>query len=307
MRRDTLAGWILIHGVARAAALNRPRAGLTTGQRPRPRKEHTNWLRDVTADLFEGAIADDIFADDAGANASTVSGWERARAYNKCAVQYYAPHSGPLPMVDDRAHAVYFISSKAGSSPVRDSIQQGGAAWPGEDNLDYTRFTFVRDPAARLISAFLYKNMMCSGGQGKAKSLDSNATAAMRAQVMVWFEEFVSKLERNAGGPCWEVHIQALRGRLPDPAKYPMDFIGNIASVSKDWPELQKHQQEAFHGTLGHLTEKRRFKASSNQKLVLNVSLVSDDLMARICELYRDDYCCFKHPIPKACSIDCSH
>lgn len=298
MRQGTLASWIIVYGVAHAAALNRPQ----------PRRDHANWLRDVMDDLFEDVVADDLFAGGArvlrrGGNASTVSGWERARAYNTCPVQYYAPHAGPLPMVDARARAVYFISSKAGSSPVRDTIQYAkGMAWPVAGNLNYTRFTFVRDPAARLISAFLYKNMLCSGGEGKSGSV----TAEMRPQVMAWFEEFVTNLEKKTAG-CWEVHIMALRGRLPNPASYPMDFIGDIASVAEDWPELQEHQRKALHGTLGPLTEFRRFKAKSNQRLALNVSLVPDGLMARICELFRDDYCCFKHTIPKACSIDCSH
>lgn len=272
----------------------------------RPNRHHVSWVRKVI---------DDLFIDDLVPSSVSMSGWARAKAFNKCKETYYGRHDHICPLVDNTAHAVYFLESKAGSSTVRNSIKYDNHAnhFPTNHNNKYTRFTFVRDPASRLVSAFLYKHMFCTEGEKKNLTKDKifhqKWTPELRDQVLGWFEEYVFTLEKTQKSRtrCWDSHVTAQRGRLPDPTEYPMDFIGDLASIEHDWVELQKYQQKNFQAPLGDLQIAPLMHAPNSATNLLNVSLVPDHVMAKICTMFRDDFCCFKFPFPKACNLQCEN
>mmetsp|Transcript_47891 Transcript_47891/g.135310 ORF Transcript_47891/g.135310 Transcript_47891/m.135310 type:complete len:375 (-) Transcript_47891:16-1140(-) len=240
-----------------------------------------------------------------------LDGFARAQAFNSCRVKYRAPSWEPLPLASAQQRLVYFLHGRSGSNTLRDSLKKHtpgiNTVWDPYDST-FTRFTFVRDPVPRMISAWFESKMACSAGFNvNLKPLDP-ASSESRASVLGWFEEYVGRMEAAAWGgapACWGPHEAGQRGRLPSPEEgAEMHFVGALSRIGADWEALAKHQRDRFGVEIGELHAPVR-ETDPHKLLLLNASLLPPVLIWRICVLYLDDYCCFRLPIPAACSIDC--
>lgn len=236
-----------------------------------------------------------------------LDGFQRAKAFNNCPVRHHAPYFDIYPLVSTEKNAVYFLESKTASSTFRETLQppnpHSWPKWPVENNTNFTRFTFVRDPVSRFISSFFEAHRKCSKGVEKNLMNEDPANETSRARVMGWFEEYVLKLERREHG-CWGTHGHTpQRWRLPKPKVYPMDFIGDLSVTDADWKDLVAYQEQKFNVNLGGLHTVRR--SARTKTLLLNASLVPGKLVKKLCRIFREDYCCFKLPIPSACNLKC--
>merc|ERR1712187_423438 len=140
---------------------------------------------------------------------------------------------------------------------------------------------------------------------GDLKKLDPEDEES-RAKVVGWFDVFITRLEHPGPGSCFGPHECGQRARLYDPSEYTMDFIGNIDTAEIDWQELTSYQEKTFHIKMPALPKKRVRKKDPKKTQLLNPSILPSKLVSRICDIYRDDYCCFDLPFPSACSLDCT-
>lgn len=224
-----------------------------------------------------------------------MTGFDRAAVFNNCSTKYHAPGWPPFSLISDDLHAVYMLHGKSASSTIRKSFKPFEIWKPPKNGeadraLGHTRFTFVRDPLARAISGFFEAGYKCT------------KTAKLHpSRVLEQFEEMLSLVE---GGSCSNPHLMGQRSRLDDPKRKRMDFIGTVDSLAQDWSALGESQTKQFNVAWPIMSPPQRTSGSKRQHM-LNLSSIPDSVAQRVCDLYKDDYCCFQLPVPSACKIDC--
>jgi len=239
-------------------------------------------------------------------------GYARAVAFNTCVYSYHPVSTPPMPLISDGFRVVYWLLSKSGSSTMREGIKPfygPEAANNDRWRQEYTWVTVVRDPLERSVSSFWEEGKACKYNDFHGFTLASVAKAKAesaddRKRVFGWFESFISNLEKQQ---CWGFHSRGQWGRLPKPGTYPgrsIDFVANLHTLAPEWEEIAAYQHAKFNVTLPFLPKAARVNNDNFHKL-LNVSTLPRSLAQRICNLYRDDYCCFKLPVPDVCTVEC--
>eukprot|EP00931_Biecheleriopsis_adriatica_P020970 TRINITY_DN13858_c0_g1_i1.p1 TRINITY_DN13858_c0_g1~~TRINITY_DN13858_c0_g1_i1.p1 ORF type:complete len:268 (-),score=29.17 TRINITY_DN13858_c0_g1_i1:141-944(-) len=236
-----------------------------------------------------------------------LDGFQRAAAYNKCSIRnLYPGHGyGNLPIARKDLNAVYFLEAKVASSTIRDSLGKNSQNAPvskanSHNYTDSFKFTMVRDPLERLVSAFWEEGSRCVGLQDEDKYHPENPHH--REEVFNLFKKFVGELEI---GKCWGPHESVQRWRLPNPNILPMDFVGLVSNLRDDWKIIAQHQASKFHVEWPALAKPDR-ETNHNRRYLFNVTHIRPQLAQRACNVYREDYCCFALPVPHACKLDCS-
>jgi len=192
----------------------------------------------------------------------------------------------PIYIVSDTLKLTYVFMSKSGSSTIRNMLHNKIA---GKPNWNYTVFTVVRDPLQRTVSWFFESEWE----RVKKKS----SSGALQA-----FDKAIAELAFSRGGGG---HSHGQR-TVPLPAGHSYDFVGTIATIEADWAQLGMLQKQRFGivnwpQKVAHQRDHRK-----SYRSVLDVAALPVNLSQRICNLYRDDYCCFRLPVPPVCRVDCA-
>jgi len=187
--------------------------------------------------------------------------------------------------VSDTLKLNYVLMSKSGSSTVR-TLMHG---WRGgqKPNWNYTVFTVVRDPLERVVSFFFYANMHTYANLSPE-------------QALPLFDEVTAKLVHKQDG-----HAHGQRS-VPLPAGHSYDFVGTLATLAADWARLGELQRQRFGIVEWPPLARRSRDRGQRYRAVLNATSLTVNLSQRICNIYRDDYCCFQLPVPPACRVDCA-
>mmetsp|Transcript_34155 Transcript_34155/g.72659 ORF Transcript_34155/g.72659 Transcript_34155/m.72659 type:complete len:613 (+) Transcript_34155:193-2031(+) len=234
-----------------------------------------------------------------------------------------------LPMA-----AVYVFNGKVASSALRRTFSgnPGGIAPPQMGRSAYPRltwFSFVRDPLERLVSGFFEVHRygherdacqdapvdpgaqtgdpdgpgagrgFCRFGINPLRAAANNE--AHRREVLNRFEAMVSDLE---AGRFRNQHVESQSARLllrPDKGGT-VDFIGDFGDMEADWEDLTILQESLFGAEFPPMPA-RRHVTSQNWYAVFNISVLPWKLVKRVCNLYRNDYCCLGLPFPRRCGV----
>lgn len=116
----------------------------------------------------------------------------------------------------------------------------------------YTVFSFVRNPWARLVSA--YNDKVQSGHADKTNAAKRLSVIDSRFCVGMQFEEF-AELVCDLSDSKTEKHIKSQSYFLVRQGRLVPDFIGRIESMDSDWHRLQ--QQIGFSFEVGHSNRTR--------------------------------------------------
>lgn len=282
----------------------------------RGERAHAHADASLETDMWAASVFDDISAnidlDPKAANAAPpLSGFARAEKFNKCAMQYHAPAKGTAvaPIRRDLLHGVYMMQEKAASSTVRNgftNFQRTNTDMFADSEM--TRFTFVRDPLSRTISA-LHECLQFRGATkfreqwlGMTTVEGKEVTPELSELVLKAFTEIVGLLEQDKFP---NAHFAGQRSRLDPPSKHTMDFIGAVSSMEDDWEELRLYQAKRFNVTFPPFPSEPHRLSRSTAMQLMNISIMPGSLAQRICTVYRDDYCCFGLPIPEQCTVEC--
>ncbi|CAK0846308.1 unnamed protein product [Prorocentrum cordatum] len=187
-------------------------------------------------------------------------------------------------IVSDALKLTYVLMSKSGSSTIRDMMGTKNAANP---NWNYTVFTVVRDPLERSVSWFFeieWKNHKKKSG---ALQAFDNATAKLAR----------TKGDRGHGHGQRTVFL---------PPGHSYDFVGTLATIATDWAQLGELQKQRFGIVNWPQVVPRQRDPHSSYGETLDVATLPVSLKQRVCNIYRDDYCCFHLPVPAACRVDCA-
>jgi len=218
------------------------------------------------------------------AERARAGGLVRARSWRTCNMTYMTTRKAPIFIASDALKLIYVLMSKSGSSTVRELLRSNKAV--KKPNWNYTMFTVVRDPLERSVSGFY-------------ETKDVNRFKLSTKEALEAFDTATKGLVRGQGG-----HAHGQRS-VPLPAEHPYDFVCTIATFATDWAQLGELQKRRF----GIVDWSQVVPDARNHKKkygsVLNVSTLSANLSQRICDVYRDDYCCFRLPLPTACRVDC--
>lgn len=233
-----------------------------------------------------------------------MSGFARAELFNTCKLTSHK-HWGEDPVPNKTLQAVYMLTGKAGSSTIRTAVGfKKETCFPCQESADFTRFTVVRDPLERAISSFWEEGWTCrQNATHRDTPHEYNPLkAAHRTHVLHMFERFVNELERDS--LCWGPHEERQTRRLPDPSKYPMHWIGSLETLEQDWHELANYKANVAGIQWPALPPAQRVKPK-RVHMLLNTTLLPPALAQRVCNVYKEDYCCLGLPVPDVCKLTC--
>eukprot|EP00931_Biecheleriopsis_adriatica_P020974 TRINITY_DN13858_c0_g1_i5.p1 TRINITY_DN13858_c0_g1~~TRINITY_DN13858_c0_g1_i5.p1 ORF type:complete len:293 (-),score=32.63 TRINITY_DN13858_c0_g1_i5:166-996(-) len=240
-----------------------------------------------------------------------LDGFQRAAAHNACPTTDYPERGGwgNIPIARQDLKAVYFLEGKAASSTIRKTLGKTGQNFPVtkanfHNYTDSFKFTMVRDPLERLVSVFWEEGYGCAGLKSRDfKSYYHAENPHHRKEVFDSFKKFVGLLEN---GKCWGPHTTMQRSRLPNPKILPMDFVGLVSNLRDDWKTIAQHQGSKFHAMEWPSLAKSDRETDPKLRHLFNVTHIRPQLAQRVCNAYREDYCCFELPVPHPCKVDCS-
>jgi chondroitin 4-sulfotransferase 11 len=146
---------------------------------------------------------------------------------------------------------------------------------------DVLRFTVVRNPYTRLLSAWRDKVFLCEPGVDSVYSAIRGSAPALNHKDLVKFAEFVSYIERSEGHP-WNEHWQK-QVDLTLPKGIPYTHIGKV---------------EELQSTIAILTHHLRRQAPiiaprANEGSIQPLANFSTELAERIHTLYEEDFATF--------------
>lgn len=234
-----------------------------------------------------------------------LSGFARAKRFNTCQLKGKDHDAGGLlPVWNHKFKAIYMFQDKAGTNTIRNAAAADSRiCYVCDEEPGFTRFTVVRDPLERSISAFWQEGWTCKQGPAAVNNPSQLASSiSNRAHVLDMFEGFVSELEK--GSSCCGPHAERQTHRLPEPYRWPMQWIGNLGTLEQDWQELSEHKAEHSGIQWPELPSTQHLKPT-NMHSLLNVTLLPAALAQRICEVYKDDYCCLGLAVPGMCKLTC--
>jgi len=83
--------------------------------------------------------------------------------------------------------------------------------------------------------------------------------------------------------------------------------VGTLETLATDWAQLGELQKQRFGiPNWPPLAPKEKDNAQ-RYRPVFTVSTLPANISQRVCNIYRDDYCCcFQLPVPPACQVDCA-
>ncbi|CAK0906567.1 unnamed protein product [Prorocentrum cordatum] len=171
--------------------------------------------------------------------------------------------------------------ARSDSPAIRDALRSNKA---GEPNWNYTVFTVVRDPLERMASSLL-------------EAREGSEARLPREQVLQTFDEVTVDLVHRQGG-----HNHGQRS-VPLPAGHPYDLVGTLATLTADWAELGELQKQRFGIAEWPPVPARDRRDSLGPSP--GTAMLPVKISQRICNIYRDDYCCFHLPVPRMCRVDC--
>ena len=215
-----------------------------------------------------------------------VDGRARAFSWRTCNMTYKTTPKQPVYILSERLKLTYILMSKSGSSTVRQAMQSEEKMGQ-QPNWNYTVFTIVRDPLERIVSYFFEGR----GEENREKSPE---------QVLQLFDQATALLVHRKGGGG---HAH---GQRSVPIKHPYDFVGSLATFDADWAQLGELQKQRFGIADWPPAPFRQRDRRQSYRKVLDASTLPGYISQRICNTYRDDYCCFQLHVPRACRVDCA-
>jgi hypothetical protein len=271
----------------------------------------SDWTADQDADVVFGVPGSQT------ARHNHVSGMQRAASLNQCgAAKQWNPAARSTAVSED-LKTVYALNGKAASSMLRQVMAEGGRKT--QDPTDprgerLTWFSFVRDPVLRSISGFfeihIWERDVCmeraqNEQKAPAKTLPLFCNVGVNphmadpedgARVLARFEAMVTALEN---GTFQDAHLEPQHNHVY--AAHRLSFIGRVEELQADWNELGELQAEKFGVSWPALPNLTVRSTPQNVYEVFGIKSVPDDLVKRLCKLYKDDYCCHQLRFPAQC------
>lgn len=208
-------------------------------------------------------------------------GQARARSWRACNMTYTTTPKEALFLVSDSLKLTYVLMSKSGSSTIRATM---GTKTNTKPNWNYTVFTVVRDPLERIVSYFFYTYL----------------DMIRKRHALQLFDEETARLVHGQAG-----HAHGQRS-VPLGGGHHYDFVGTLETLATDWAQLGELQKQRFGiPNWPPLAPKEKDNAQ-RYRPVFTVSTLPANISQRVCNIYRDDYCCFQLPVPPACQVDCA-
>lgn len=193
----------------------------------------------------------------------------------------------PRCYVSHRCRFIWILVAKNASSTLRAEFERGiyQASSDRYENLpprvrrDYFTFVFLREPVARLLSAYQEVSFRAEQGQ---PDLSEMAFVGM-PEGLARFEAFLDEVERTA----WDGHVRS-QARFVDNAR--IDYWGSVENLQADiarifWrigirevPRLprrrSRNERAAQHGYTAHILHREE---------------ITPELRGRIRRVYRED------------------
>ncbi|RJR39511.1 MAG: hypothetical protein C4576_21430 [Desulfobacteraceae bacterium] len=149
---------------------------------------------------------------------------------------------------------------------------------------EYFKFTFVRNPWDRLLSAFLF---LKNGGANKA----DREWAQNNLSRFEDFDTFVVKWVNSKSVHTWKHFVPQYKFLCAPGSRSPcVDFIGRFENLNGDFDHVGK--KLGCHSTLRHLNrsggEKRDFR-----------DYYTDETMEIVADVYHEDICMFGYGFEK--------
>ena len=215
-----------------------------------------------------------------------------------------------------RARAAPFRASTGPLSLLRRSS-------PEELRAAYA-FSFVREPLARLLSAFgtVNKRALSTEDSELARAQRANHGGANKTylgepELLARFDAFLADTEADRG---WDEHVasqmyylSANLTRGDDAADWggeqlDFNFLGRIENTSAVWSILSERlgvadpTSEHAGGAEGARSHERKNVLEGGRAFRLQQANLTDAQLRRICALYRWDYECIGFVLPAACA-----
>lgn len=145
---------------------------------------------------------------------------------------------------------------------------------------NYFKFTIVRNPYTRVLSA--YKNKIVQNAAGKRDMVASFLGKEKGSDIL--FEDFLDYLEN--GGINQNAHWARQIDLLPMPLEK-FDFIGNIENIN----EHLGYVLEMIFGAPKPIISRKHHSTNSNE----SVYILDSNVLSRIYSLYEADFDSFKY------------
>jgi hypothetical protein len=237
---------------------------------------------------------------------------------NRCgAAKKWKPNAQTLETsVSEDTKAVYAFNAKAASSTFRSIMGVVPFGNRSADAQNLTWFSFVRDPLLRSVSGFfeihlptLFRDVCMEDAESQQNNTANvlppfcnvgvnphMANPGDGARVLARFEAMVTALENRT---FEDIHFDPQHNHVY--AVNRLSFIGRVEKLQADWNELGKLQADKFGVSWPALPNSTVRATVRNVYDLFSIKSVPDDLAKRICNLYKDDYCCHQLPFPSQC------
>ena len=167
---------------------------------------------------------------------------------------------------------------------------------------NFYRFTIVRDPFERLVSAFLHKfrresDITIFASLGKP---NRNNTKTPIAGRNVSFTEFALNAINN---PPWMLNMHWMPYEdLCHPCHVKYDFIGSIDNLDRDVTHAMRqiHANETKH----HVIRNSRARTKTKRTTADSLKELSREYFDQLLAVYKTDHELFGYPLPKYDTLD---
>lgn|GEM_PF-2392240 len=228
----------------------------------------------------------------------------------------------PIPKVASSSLKQWFISTLEDSDLPADAADRPHLAlaeWSRHQDLSdidgYRFIAFVREPARRLISAYLQKvvvrwNVAQSPGRAMVRQVQQESGLDVDYKRGISFREFATAIFEQ---PALEVDVHWRPQHLFLPRGFPRadtDFLGRVENFEKDLRRVNEalglqasadfhalrldYQSDHLHGVADWSAQRLR----SCDAFPLWRSFLDAELVARVCDFYACDYTTFGYSQP---------
>jgi hypothetical protein len=149
------------------------------------------------------------------------------------------------------------------------------------DDPDVLRFTVVRNPYTRLLSAWHDKVLLCEPCVDYVYSAVRGTSPRLLHKDPIEFSEFLTYIE-NTADALWDPHWRRqVDLAFPDAIKF--THIGKVEQLSNTLTLFFRHLGRDFPDTVPHI----------NESIFRSLATYSENLAQRVFELYKPDFSAF--------------
>lgn len=177
----------------------------------------------------------------------------------------------------------------------------------------WLRVAFIRPPVQRVLSSFNEELV-----RARIFYNDSDTTTIKsRDNIMAAFVQLVDEMNfTNPTSPqnrksriiADGIHFLTQTNFMIDKNgnKLPIDYIGDMTNLLPEMRHILQDPELEIENNSGPEDKNTYYRYSKDRKdSVVKIEDIPERTMKKLCQVYKDDFCCFGYEIPSVCDIAC--